>query len=175
MVTRTLLLSDHLNRWSDTCEDSHRLGACVATAPQDLGAPIAATHRSAARLADRALQTLWQAGLPLRGWSGSWPEVLPVGQLSRCAAARRVRAAGVLRADHRMPGQLPSRPRDRGTDLRDQPRAAAPARGLVSRRDERWPGRPVRLDRCDGRRRAARQYARRLAARPPGGPTGGRP
>src|SRR6516225_1570832 len=107
MITRALVLSDHLNTWSDTREGGNRLGPSVATAPRDFGAPTAAAHRGAARLADRALQTLWQAGLPLRSWSWPWSEVLPLDQLSQRAAARGVRAAGVLRADHRIPGQLP--------------------------------------------------------------------
>src|SRR5262249_2589651 len=117
MTSLSLLESDHLNRWSDNCcEHCHHLSAGLATAAQGVARPIAAAPGDAARLADRTVQTVWQTRLPLRRRAGAWPQVLPLSELSRRAATRGVRAPRVLPPDHRIPRQLPSRPRDRGAD-----------------------------------------------------------
>ena len=156
-----ILSSDQLLAWSDenTKADHDRLAKTPPSAP----APAAPTQSCPSGFPHRALQTLWQARMQMRRRPRSWPQVLPVGKLSRPAPADGLRSARVLRAGERVPGQLPPRPPDPGGDLRDQPRAPTPSREVVRDRHERSAASPPRADRSGTRRRAPRQYARKLA------------
>jgi len=159
--------SDQFYTWSDrNAEQAH---CRLAKTPPCPPAPTAPAPSHPSRLPHRALQTLWQAGMQMRRRSRSWPQVLSVGELSGPATANGLRAAGVLRADGRVPRQLPPSPRDLGGDLRDQPRIVAPPRGALKGRDERSALCPPRSHRCGIGWRAPRQYARRLAGRRPQG------
>src|SRR3989442_9792676 len=113
------VVSDQLVNWSDRADHTDRR---LAPTPHRAGAPTPAAEGNPAGLADRALQTLRQTGVPLRQGARAWPQVLSVGELSRRATADGVRAAGVSRADYRVRGQLPAGPRDPRADLRDQSR-----------------------------------------------------
>src|SRR5258707_2654407 len=149
------VVSDQLFNWSDHADNTDRR---LAPTPRHAVAPTPAAEGNPAWLADRALQTLRQTGLPLRQGTRAWPQVLSVGELPRRATPDGVRAAGVLRADQRIRGQLPAGPRNPRADLRDQSRVAAPASGaLTPRHERRGPVRRSRLDRCGRGRRAARQ------------------
>ena len=156
-----MLLSDQLLRWSDknTEADHGRLAQTPSSAP----APTAPAQSCPPRFPHRTLQTLWQARMQMRRRPRSWPQVLPVGELSRPAPANGLRPARVLRAGERVPGQLPPRPPDFGGDLRDQPRASPPPREALKERHERSAVRPPRADQSGSGRRAPRQYARQLA------------
>src|SRR5215467_2345601 len=156
-----MLLSDQLLKWSDEdVEADHRR---LAKAPPSAPAPIAPTQSCPPWFPHRALQTLWQARMQMRPGPRSWPQVLPVGELSRPASTNGLRPARVLRAGERVPGQLPPCPPSLGGDLRDQPRAPTPSREAVRDRHERSAASPPRADRSGTRRRALRQYARQLA------------
>src|SRR5437764_15264290 len=120
----TAVQSDHLLTWSD--ENPKPTNRCTAEAPQRSPAPTASAASHPPRFSHRALQTMRQAGMQMRRRPRPWPQVLFVGQLSRVATADGLRTTGVLRADGRVPGQLPSSPRDPRGDLRDQPRTAPP-------------------------------------------------
>src|SRR5215471_6449483 len=125
----TAVQSDQLYTWSDeSTKPTHR---CTAEAPQRSPAPIAPAPINPARFSHRTLQAMRQAGMQMRRRPRPWPQVLSVGQLPGLAAANGLRAAGILRANRGVPGQLPSSPRDPRSDLRDQPRAAAPPRGAL--------------------------------------------
>ena len=160
------LSSDQLYTWSDeNSETDHRR---LAKAPPSAPAPIAPAQSYPPGFSHRALQTLWQARLQVRRRPRSWPQILPVGKLSRPAPANGLCPARVLCAGERVPGQLPPRPPDLGGDLRDQPRAPAPSRGALKHRHERSAVNPPRTDRSGTGRRAPRQHARQLARpRPP--------
>src|SRR5712692_9477041 len=119
------VVSDQLINWSDHADHPDPR---LAPTAHHAGAPTPATGGDPAGLADRALQTLRQTGVPLRQGARAWPQVLPVGELPRRATADGVRAAGVSHADHRVPGQLPAGSRDPRADFRDQSRTAAPTR-----------------------------------------------
>src|SRR5215472_12569713 len=84
-----------------TCSDDHPESAHgrLAETPQRPPAPTASAFSDPSRFSHRALQTMRQAGMPLRRRTGPWPQVLFVGQLSRLAAADGLRAAGVLPSD----------------------------------------------------------------------------
>src|SRR6516164_9414176 len=125
-----VIVSDQLYTWSD--ENSEPDYPRLAKTPRRSPAPTASTPGDPARVSHRALQTMRQAGMQVRRRSRSWPQVLFVGQLSRLAAANGLCAAGVSRSDGRVPGQLPSSPRDPRSDLRDQPRTAAAPRGALT-------------------------------------------
>src|SRR5579872_7407281 len=168
-----MLASDQLLTWSDEYieTDYHRL----AKAPPSAPAPIAPAQSYPPWFSHRALQALWQARLQMRPGPRSWPQVLPVGKLSRPAPANALRPARVLRAGERVSGQLPPRPPGLGGDLRDQPRAPTPSREAVRDRHERSAASPPRADRFRTGRRAPRQHARQLARPGPAldGPCGG--
>ncbi len=161
------IVSDQLYTWSDI--NAERTACRIAKTSQSSSAPTAPAQSHPARLPHRALQTLWQAGMPMRRRSRSWPQVLSFGELPRIAATNGLRAPGVLCSDRRSPRQLPPSPPDLGGDLRDQPRTAAPSRGALKGRHERTTFCPPSDDRCGIGRRAPRQYARRLARRRPKG------
>src|SRR5438094_2223674 len=102
--------SAQLYTWSDTHEEER---AChLEKTPSSSRAPTAPTQGDLAWLADRALQTLWQARVQVRRRSRSWTQVLPFGELSGLAAADGLCAAGVSRADCGVCCQLPPGPRD---------------------------------------------------------------
>jgi len=156
-----MLLSDQLLTWSDeNIETDH---SRFAKAPPSAPAPIAPAQSRPPWFSHRALQTLWQARMQMRRRPRSWPQVLPVGELSRPAPTNGLRPARVLRAGERVPGQLPPRPPDLRGDLRDQPRAPASPRGALKHRHERSAVIPPCTDRSGTGRRAPRQYACQLA------------
>src|SRR5215472_7527093 len=130
-----MLLSDHLLTWSD--ENIQADHDRPAKAPPSAPAPIAPAQSCPPWFPHRALQTLWQARMQMRPRPRSWPQVLPVGELSRPAPANGLRPARVLRAGERVPGQLPPRPPDLRGDLRDQPRAPTASREALRDRHER--------------------------------------
>src|ERR1700721_3069023 len=156
-----MLVSDQLLAWSDeNREADHRR---LTKGPPSAPASIAPAQSCPSRFPHRALQTLWQARLQMRPGPRSWPQVLPVGELSRPAPANGLRPARVLRAGERVAGQLPPRSPDPGGDLRDQPRAPTPSREALRNRHERSAVIPPCTDRSGTGRRAPRQYARQLA------------
>src|SRR5579864_7891706 len=121
------LQSDQLYTWSD----EYRKRACcrLEKTPPIASATVAPAQGDLARLAYRALQTLWQAGVQMRRGPWSWPQVLSFGEPLGLAAANGLCAAGVSRPGCRVRCQLPSSPRDLGSDFRDQPRTVAPPGG----------------------------------------------
>ena len=156
-----MLVSDQLLTWSDeNREADHRR---LAQAPPSAPALIAPAQSCPPWFPHRTLQTLWQARMQVRRRPRSWPQVLPVGELSRPAPANGLRPARVLRAGERVAGQLPPRSPDPGGDLRDQPRAPTPSREALKDRHERSAVIPPCTDRSGSGRRAPRQYARQLA------------
>src|SRR5450759_4552321 len=129
------LLSDHVYDWS--ARSIKQTLVCAAQAPSGIAAQTAAVGCGASRLADRALQALWQAGMQMRRRSRPRPEVLPVGELSRRATADGLRATGKSAGDPRTNRQLPRGTHDARGSLRDQPRAVTAPRGAVRAGGER--------------------------------------
>jgi hypothetical protein len=165
-MKQLLISSDHAYDWSD--RSIREILLCVAQAPASVAAQIATLGCGTAWLADRALQALWQAGLQMCRGSGSRPEVLPVGELSRRAAADGLRATGKSGSHSRARRQLPRGAYDARRGLRDQPRAATAPRGALRIGGERnvatahHPDR--RFRRCAAPRQHGRDMARRRAA-----------
>src|SRR5258708_27501288 len=139
--------SAQLYTWSEVNEEERACRHLEKTPPSP-PAPTAPTQGDPARLADRALQTLWQARMQVRRWSWPRPQVLLVGELSRLAAADGLCAAGVARSNCGVCRQLPPGPQDLRGNLRDQPRTAAPPGGTLSTRHERSAFRPPVANRC---------------------------
>src|SRR5580698_2052940 len=127
--------SDQLNTWSD--KNGKRASCHLEKASPGASAPVTPAQVDPARLADRALQTLWQAGMQMRRRSRPWPQVLSFGEPSGLASANGLCAAGVPRPDRRVCRQLPPGPRNPGSDLRDQPRTVAPPGGALKAHYER--------------------------------------
>lgn len=157
------LVSDQLLEWSDEYTES--VSCRAAKTPRGSRASTAPAQIDTSRLAHRAIQAMWQAGVQMRRWTGSWPQVLSIGELSGSATANGLCAAGCLWRNSRVSGQLSPKPRGSGSNLRDQPRAVAPSRGALKRCHERAVGCRPRPDRCGSGRRAFGQYAGRLARR----------
>jgi hypothetical protein len=155
-----LVKSDQLYTWSD--KNGKPAGYCLEKTSPSASAPVAPAQGDLARLADRALQTLRQARVQMRRRSGPWPQVLPFSEPSGLPATNGLCAARVSRPDCWVRGQLSPRPRDLRSDLRDQPRTAAPPGGILSGRHERSAFHPPITDRC-WIGRAPCQYGRSLA------------
>jgi hypothetical protein len=156
------LISDQLYNWSD--EYSQRDCLRPSQTTQRSCAPSAPTAIDPARFPHRAIQAVRQTGVQMRRGSGTWSQVLPLGKLSRPAAADGLRAAGERRAGRGVSGQFSAGTRDPGADLRDQPRTATPPRGALRWRHERIADRQLSTE-LHGAGRAARQYADELAGR----------
>src|SRR2546427_12730627 len=116
--------SDQLYTWSDTNEEK-RARCRLEKTPSSPRAPTAPTQGDLTRLADRALQTLWQARVQMRRRPRPWPQVLSVGELPGLASANGLCAAGISRSDCRARRQLSPNPRELRGDLPDQPRVVA--------------------------------------------------
>jgi hypothetical protein len=169
-----VLVSDQLYNWSD--ESSKRIRCRASKTAQRSCASTPPTTIDSARFPDRAIQTLWQAGMQMHRGSRTWPQVLPVHQLPRPEAADGLCAAGSCPPGGRVSVQLSSGARDPGPDLRDQPRVAAPARGALKGCHERIADSLLSTDRCRAGGRAVGEHAGRLARGKPRSivPPGGR-
>src|SRR5258706_16307027 len=86
------LLSDHVYAWS--ARSLRQIIVGIAQAPAGVAAEASAVGSGAARLADRALQTMRQAGMQVRRGSRPRPQRLPVGELTRRATADELRPPG---------------------------------------------------------------------------------
>src|ERR1700687_5232728 len=123
------LSSDHVYDWS--APSIRKIIVGVTKASAIAAAQTAALGCGAARLADRAIQALWQAGLQMCRRARSRPEVLPVSELPGRATADGLRAAGKSRGYPRARRQLPRGAHDARGSLRDQPRAVTAPRGAL--------------------------------------------
>lgn len=124
------LQADQLYTWSETCaaQITQTVLCCLAQTPPTASAPATPAGSIASWFADRALQALRQAGVQVCQQCWSWPQVLSLGELSQTAPADGLRAPGASAANSQGACPLPSRARDPGGDLRDQPRTVAPPR-----------------------------------------------
>jgi hypothetical protein len=160
------LLSDHVYDWSD--RSFRKILGRVAQAAAIVAAKTSTVGCGAAGLADRALQALWQAGLQMCGGPRPWPEVLPVGEFSRRAAADGLRAPRRRGGDPHAGRQFPRDTRGARGGLRDQSRAVTAPRGALRTGGERnlAAAQPTdrRLRRCSAPRQHGRGMARRRAA-----------
>ena len=155
--------SDQLYTWSEISAKENLFRSAKTTPISS--AATASTHRYPPWLADRALQTMWQAGLQVRQGSRTRSQVLPVGKLSGLSTSHGLCAARVLRPGHRVPRQLSTNPRDFRGNLRDQPRTITASRGTLRSRDGRRTFCGHRSIGTGDRRRCSGQYARSLAGR----------
>ena len=159
------ILSDQLYAWSD--EYTNSTSCCASQTPQRPCASAAAPSIYPARLFNREIQAMRQAGMQMCRWSRAWTQVLSVGELSGNAAADGLRAPGESWAGAGVSRQLPTDARDSGRDLRDQPRVIASSRDALKRCHEPMAGHLKWPDRCGSWRRASGQYAGELGRRKP--------
>ena len=123
------LVSDQLNTWSDINERAFDHSAQTQT--QAIAAQTASVGCGAARLPDRTLQTLRQTRLQVCQWSGTWAEVLFVGQPNRCTSGDGLRPTVHAGTSNAVPCQLPHHPRHTRSTVRNQPRVDAPTRAVL--------------------------------------------
>ena len=155
------LQSDQLYTWSD--ESPPTIHNCLAKETRRPPAAVSAAPGHSSWLAHRTIQAVWQAGMQVRRWPWSRPQVLSLGQLPGIASTDGLHPAGTARTNGGVPGQLSSSPRDHGGDLRDQPRITTSARGALEARCAQDRSRRPHSDRCEIGQRPPRQYARSLA------------
>jgi len=155
-MTQVLNLSDYHLILSD---EHSRIVICSSSqASPPPCAPPASDRTDTARLADRDLQTLRAAQLPLCRWAWAWPQAISFHhQSNRRAPAGWLRAECSPRRSPRVPRQLPQIARGAQRDMRDQCRTSAPPR--ESRLD--GPGRRCSRHRQSGRH--PRQHDRILS------------
>ncbi len=123
MILRELL-SDQSYTWSDTYAryfDHSTQAPAQATVTQ-----VSAVGYCSARLADRALQTLRQAGLQMRDRSGARPEALLVGKPHRRSTSHGLRSTRHSAASGRVSCQLSRDPRQARSAVRNQSGVASP-------------------------------------------------
>ena len=159
------IVSDQLYTWSD--EHTNRTSCCATQTPQCPCASDATRSIYPARLFNREIQAMRQAGMQMCRWSRTWTQVLSFGELSGPAAADGLRAPRGLWASFGVSRQLSADARDSGRDLRDQPRVVASARGTLTRQYEPLASRPSITGRRAGWLGSSGQYAGRLARRKP--------
>lgn len=123
------LLSDQLNTWSDI--DESALDHSAQTQAQAIAAQTATVGSGAARLVNRALQTLWQTQMQMCQWAGAWSEVLSFGQPNRCASGDGLRSTVHARPGNAVPCQLPHHSRHTRSALRNQSGVDAPTRAIL--------------------------------------------
>jgi len=162
------LISDQYITWAD--KHAGQTFIQPATTPHKPPAATAPFGRHCPRLADRALQTLWQARLQMcqRAWARS--QVLSLHQSSRQTPANGLCSPGLPGAGKAVPGQLSTRPNHPGRDLRHQPRTPAPPRAVITHAGEqpKYPAhRSTRYPSgCDLDRQYARFALRRCQSLP---------
>ena len=138
-MNRLLIRSDHLPIRSDGRSESFAISPTQA--PSQSGARPATAREGVTRIANRDLQALWPAKLPLRRRPGARTEAIPSDQSAWRTTAPRLCAERRLRAGCSFDRQLPQAARSSQRDLRDQCRASAPARGSRVDRDGPCPRR----------------------------------
>jgi hypothetical protein len=126
-MTRLLIRSDDVSRQSD--EHSQPLRCSFAQPAPQTPERVAAIRACAARLADRGLQAMWPAELPLSRRARARPEAVSGHQSARCAPASRLCAQCRLRAGQPMAGQFSPTARGPQRDMRHQHGTSAPTRG----------------------------------------------
>ena len=147
-------LSDQLKDWSDDNVRTTFLHAATSSPAPTRSTPV--SRGRSAGLADRTIQALWQAGLPVRPRPWPWAQVLLVGEPNWRPAPDGLRTPGRSRAGHSVSGELPTDPaRPRGA-LRDQPRAVAATRDFLTGNHEP----AYHADRPRASRRAGGQHGR---------------
>jgi hypothetical protein len=162
-MTHLHLLSDHVYDWSARSLEQNIIS--VAQAQASVAAEASAVGCGAARLADRALQTLRQTGLQVRRGSRPWPKVLPISELSRRATADGLRAPGKSGSHPRARRQLPRGTCGARRSVRDQSRAFTAPRGALRLGGERNVAAAHPTDRRFRRCAAPRQHGRGMARR----------
>src|SRR6266403_926951 len=128
------ILSDHSFTWSAIYEKKILPRSTKASSDSSRQAASPRWHPS--RFSHRTLQALWQARMQMRQGPRSWSEILLVRELSECATASGLCSTELSCRDQEIPRPVSTRSRNLRTDLRDQPRAAAPARGALRAHDE---------------------------------------
>jgi hypothetical protein len=132
-MNRLLIRSDHLSIRSDGYPSSFTISSTQASSQS--GAWPATAREGVTRVANRDLQALWPAKLPLRRRTGARTEAIPGDQSAWRTTAPRLCAERRLRAGCSFDRQLPQATRSSQRDLCDQCRASAPARGSRVDRD----------------------------------------
>lgn len=157
------IMSDQLYTWSD--EDTNRTSCCASQTPQRPCASAASPSICPARLFNREIQAMRQAGMQMCRRSRAWTQVLSFGELSGPASTDGLRAPGGSWTGFGVSRQLSADTRDSRRDLRDQPRVAASPRGALARLHEPVASRPSCTDRRGGWRGSFGQYAGGVARR----------
>jgi hypothetical protein len=127
--------SDQFSNWSDKgfpCDSSERKIDGGAEAQADaIAEAITAAGGHCTRIADRAVQALWQSRMPVRPRPWPWPKVLPVDNASEIAPADGVRSGEIPRTGRGAVGQLQMLARYAGGSLCDQHRTASSQRKVL--------------------------------------------
>jgi len=116
--------SDQLYNWSDIHGTKDNKSSPAKTESTPSQAPPFAGH--SARLADRAVQALWQARMQMCGRARPWSQVLPVHQPDWEKTRDGLYPCRIPGKGESLFGELPQGKRDPGTTLCHQPRAFAP-------------------------------------------------
>jgi hypothetical protein len=112
------LISDQLYYWSAIYENTNAIYSTKKTFCSSPATTRASLYPS--RIAYRAIQTLWQAWLQVCSNPRTRSQVLLVRQSARLKTANGLRPSRLQRPGRRLPGKLPSCPRDPRRSMQDQ-------------------------------------------------------
>lgn len=113
--------SDQLYNWSDT--NDKRSGEIASTTHRSHTATSVNETAVSTRVANRALQEMWQTRVQVCHWSGTWTQILFIGKHSGCTSRDDLRTARVCTAGSSVFGKPDASAQAVGRDLRNQSRA----------------------------------------------------
>jgi len=122
-VRRMGVVSDQLTNWSDHHEELFHCPTQEKAESPCKETPAPPCHPS--RLTHRTIQALWKARLQVCAGARAWPEVLPLGELSRIQTPDGLRPSGLQGASGRAPRPLLLCSGDPGRNLQHQHGALA--------------------------------------------------
>lgn len=127
-----IIKSDQLNKWSDNAKKESFLFATEKERADSTAIHVRDRHYS--RLFDRALQTLWKAGMQMCQNSWTWAKVLFINQLSQAKARDGLCATGIQEAGRKVFKEFPYCTGYPGRNLYDKPGTSPAKREVLNNR-----------------------------------------
>lgn len=134
-MTKYELKSDELINYSDNY-DSQKKQLISSEKAKSTPAYPSPSRSHSPGIPNRTVQALWETRVQVCPWSRPWTKVLPLCQQIRSSTGDRLRSPTLSGAGERISRQFAQNTGDSGRDLFNQPRAAAPQRAIISRKQQ---------------------------------------
>jgi hypothetical protein len=137
-MKKSKLLSDQYDNWSDIFAET--IAPIASESTQNPAAQTSAFVCAVARLAHRALQTMWQARMQMCSGKRARPKVLPFHQPARSDTGHGLCSTGSSRHGRTVHRKLSLGPRNPRSNLQHQSRtASSQGASIENRRGHRKP------------------------------------